>query len=65
VGRLGGRNQRVIAMYYRDELTFREIAGVLGVSESRACQIHSSALKSLCERLSQLRPGARTATAGA
>jgi RNA polymerase sigma factor for flagellar operon FliA len=51
VALLGDRNRRVIALYYRDELTFREIASVLGVSESRACQIHRSALDGLRERL--------------
>jgi RNA polymerase sigma factor for flagellar operon FliA len=51
VAMLGDRNRRVIALYYRDELTFREIASVLGVSESRACQIHRSALQGLRERL--------------
>jgi RNA polymerase sigma factor FliA len=51
VGRLGARNRQVIALYYRDELTFREIARVLGVSESRACQIHRGALQGLRERL--------------
>jgi RNA polymerase sigma factor for flagellar operon FliA len=52
VALLNDRNRRVIALYYRDELTFREIAGVLGVSESRACQIHRSALDGLREALS-------------
>lgn len=52
VALLGDRNRRVIALYYRDELTFREIAGVLGVSESRACQIHRGALQALREGLS-------------
>jgi RNA polymerase sigma factor for flagellar operon FliA len=52
VAMLGQRKRQVIALYYRDELTFREIAGVLGVSESRACQIHRSALQGLRERLS-------------
>lgn len=51
VAMLGDRNRRVIALYYRDELTFREIARVLGVSESRACQIHRSALDGLRDRL--------------
>jgi RNA polymerase sigma factor FliA len=51
VAGLGDRNRQVIALYYRDELTFREIARVLGVSESRACQIHRSALAGLRERL--------------
>jgi RNA polymerase sigma factor for flagellar operon FliA len=52
VDMLAARKRRVIALYYRDELTFREIARVLGVSESRACQIHRSALQGLRERLS-------------
>lgn len=55
VDHLGARKRRVIALYYRDEMTFREIAGLLGVSESRACQIHRSALQGLRERLA---PGA-------
>ena len=65
VAMLGDRKRRVIALYYRDELTFREIAGLLGVSESRACQIHRSALHGLRERLTGviLQPP-RTALAG-
>ncbi len=53
---LGERKRQVIALYYRDELTFREIARTLGVSESRACQIHRSALHSLRARLSAAGP---------
>jgi RNA polymerase sigma factor for flagellar operon FliA len=65
VAMLGDRKRRVIALYYRDELTFREIARVLGVSESRACQIHRSALHGLRERLSTGAPQVRgNATAG-
>jgi RNA polymerase sigma factor FliA len=59
VALLSHRNQRVIALYYRDELTFREIAGVLGVSESRACQIHRTALDGLREALAPARPALR------
>jgi RNA polymerase sigma factor for flagellar operon FliA len=61
VSLLGERNRRVIALYYRDELTFREIASVLGVSESRACQIHRGALQRLREGLGVVLPGRRTA----
>ena len=64
VAKLGDRKRRVIALYYRDELTFRQIAGVLGVSESRACQIHRSALQGLRERLSTGGPQVRVAAAG-
>ena len=59
VDRLSTRNRRVIALYYRDEMTFREIASVLGVSESRACQIHRSTLLGLRERLAHLRGAPR------
>ncbi len=65
VGMLGVRNQKVIALYYRDELTFREIARVLGVSESRACQIHRSALAGLRDRLSSGAPQLQASPAGA
>lgn len=39
VGRLSGRKQQVLTMYYRDECTQREIGERLGVTESRVCQI--------------------------
>lgn len=39
VKRLPERNQRVLALYYQEECTLAEIGEVLGVSESRICQI--------------------------
>ena len=41
------RDRAVIALYYYEELTFAEIGRVLGVSESRACQMHGRAIKEL------------------
>jgi RNA polymerase sigma factor FliA len=41
------RDRVVIALYYYEELTFAEIGRVLGVSESRACQMHGRAIKEL------------------
>lgn len=39
------KNERlVIALYYHEGLTLKEIGLVLGVTESRACQIHSKAI---------------------
>jgi RNA polymerase sigma factor for flagellar operon FliA len=38
------RYQTVIVLYYRCDLTMREIAGWLGVNESRVSQIHHAAL---------------------
>ena len=43
----------VIALYYDEELNLREIGQVLGVSESRVCQIHSQAALRLRSRLSE------------
>ena len=42
----------VIALYYHEELTLREIGEVLGVTESRVCQIHTQAVLRLRTRLS-------------
>lgn len=47
------RERLVIAMYYDEELNLREIGQVLGVSESRVCQIHSQATLRLRSRLSE------------
>ena len=47
IGRLGQRPQLVLAMYYQDDLTFKQIGRVLGVTETRVCQIHTSAILSL------------------
>jgi len=47
------RERLVIAMYYDDEMNLREIGNVLGVSESRVCQIHSQATLRLRSRLTE------------
>ncbi len=44
VTRLPEREQQVVALYYQEELTLREIGEILGVTESRVCQIHSQAI---------------------
>ncbi|MVB09754.1 RNA polymerase sigma factor FliA [Caprobacter fermentans] len=37
----------VISLYYKEQLKIKEISGVMGISESRVSQIHSSALRKL------------------
>jgi RNA polymerase sigma factor for flagellar operon FliA len=37
----------VVALYYHDGLTMKEIGGVMRISESRVCQIHTKTLKKL------------------
>ena len=44
IGRLPEREQMVLSLYYEQELNLKEIGEVLGVSESRVCQIHGQAM---------------------
>jgi RNA polymerase sigma factor FliA len=46
------REQLVMSLYYDDELNLREIGEVLGVSESRVCQLHGQALARIRARIS-------------
>ncbi|MBI4754356.1 MAG: RNA polymerase sigma factor FliA [Betaproteobacteria bacterium] len=46
------REKMVMALYYDEELNLREIGEVLGVSESRVCQLHSQAVARLRARMS-------------
>ena len=52
---LPDRERLVMALYYDEELNLREIGAVLGVSESRVCQIHGQALLRLKARMTQWR----------
>jgi RNA polymerase sigma factor for flagellar operon FliA len=45
------RERLVMSMYYDDELNLKEIGAVLGISESRVCQLHGQALIRLRSRL--------------
>lgn len=48
---LAEREKLVLALYYNEELTFREIGKVLDITESRVCQLHTRAILSLKARL--------------
>lgn len=41
------REQYVMGMYYEHDMNLKEIAAVLGVTESRVCQLHSQAIARL------------------
>ena len=41
---LPGKERLVIALYYHEELTMKEIGSVLRVTESRVCQLHAKAI---------------------
>lgn len=51
---LSDKEKTVLIMYYYDQLTMKEIGGVLGISESRVCQIHSQLLKFLRRKFEDL-----------
>ncbi len=55
IGGLPEREQLVMSLYYDEELNLREIGAILGVSESRVCQIHGQALMRLKARMSDWR----------
>jgi RNA polymerase sigma factor FliA len=48
---LPDREKKVMGLYYEHEMNLREIGDVLGVSESRVCQLHSQAIARLRSRL--------------
>ena len=41
------RYKKVVVLYYTNEMTMKEIGGVLGINESRVSQIHKSALEKM------------------
>lgn len=47
IKRLPPAHQKVLALYYFEGLRLREIAELLGVTESRVCQIHTQAILKL------------------
>jgi RNA polymerase sigma factor for flagellar operon FliA len=53
IARLPEREKLVIALYYYENLTLREIGEVLGVTESRISQLHTKAVLRLRSRLSE------------
>ena len=44
---LDEREQRVVQMYYEFELSYKEIAAVLGLTDARVCQLNKQALRKM------------------
>lgn len=57
IAELSEREQLLLSLYYREELTMREVAEVIGVRQSRASQIHSMVLLKLKASLGQVHQG--------
>jgi RNA polymerase sigma factor FliA len=53
VGKLPEKEKLVVALYYQEDLTLKEIAAVMKLSESRISQLHSQAILRLRGRLSR------------
>lgn len=54
VAELPEKEQQVLALYYFEELTMKEVGAVMGIGESRVSQIHSLAVVRLRGRLEEL-----------
>ncbi len=51
ISALPEREKLVMGLYYEQEMNLKEIGDILGVSESRICQLHSQAVARLRSRL--------------
>jgi RNA polymerase sigma factor for flagellar operon FliA len=47
IGTLPERYQKVVVLYYTNDMTMKEIGEIMGVNESRVSQIHKTALKKM------------------
>ena len=53
INRMPEREKIVLTLYYYEGLTLGEIGGILGITESRVCQIHTKAVLQLRSKLGQ------------
>ena len=52
---LNKKEQIVVTLYYFEQLSMKEIAKVLGLTESRVCQIHSKVIEKLRKSMEKIR----------
>jgi RNA polymerase sigma factor FliA len=66
ISQLSEREQLIISLYYREELTMKEISEIVGVALSRVSQIRQATMKKLKESLAHLqqRPAGGNLLAG-
>jgi RNA polymerase sigma factor for flagellar operon FliA len=57
ISKMSEREQLILSLYYREELTMKEISKVVGIVVSRVSQIHAAAMIKLRASLSHLRDG--------
>ena len=54
IDKLSEKERQVVTLYYYEELTMKEVAEVLNITESRVSQIHTSATQKLKRRLKDI-----------
>ncbi len=54
IGTLPEKERLVISLYYYEDLNMKEIGGILGITESRVCQIHTKSVLRLRAKLKGL-----------
>jgi RNA polymerase sigma factor for flagellar operon FliA len=64
IGRLPEREKLMMALYYEQDLNLREIGEVMGVTESRVCQLHSQAIARLRSQIAGHLPAAKKSLKG-
>jgi RNA polymerase sigma factor for flagellar operon FliA len=57
IEQLSEKQQQVVVLYYQHQLTMKQIADVLEITESRVSQLHASALFNLSVKLRQWKDG--------
>lgn len=55
INKLSDKEKKVVAFYYYESLTLKEISHIMGVSESRISQIHSKAISKLNAKLGKFK----------
>ena len=55
IDKLTEKEKQVVTLYYFEDLTLKEISGIMGVSESRVSQIHSKAIMKMQGRLGKFK----------
>jgi RNA polymerase sigma factor for flagellar operon FliA len=57
IQQLSDKQQQVVLLYYQHQLTMKQIADILEITESRVSQLHASALFNLSVKLRQWKDG--------
>ena len=57
IGNLPEKERLVVSLYYYEDLNMKEIGNVLGITESRVCQIHTKAVGRLRSKLRSVLAG--------